>query len=344
MRTRQYLPGDETRLMTIQRYIAEGERSHPGATGEFSTLLRNIALAAKIVSREVRRAGLVDILGAVQDTNSSGDEVQKLDMFANQIFINSLESGGQLCVMASEENESIIPIPDEFPCGKYAMLFDPLDGSSNISSNVTIGTIFSIYRRVSSGCRGTEQDVVQLGCRQVAAGYVMYGSSTILVFTSGNGVHGFTLDATIGSFLLSHPDIHIPARGACYSVNEGNRTLWEDGFRRYIEYLQTPDEASGKPYSARYVGSMIADVHRTLLSGGLFAYPADKRNPNGKLRLMYEANPMAFIVEQAGGRATDGVRRLLDIQPENVHQRTAVFMGSVDDVHEAEAFLADRRR
>lgn len=340
---RQYFPGDETHLMTIQRYIAQLEREYPEATGEFSTLLRNLALAAKIVSREVRRAGLVDILGRVQSTNSSGDEVQKLDMYANQIFINSLEAGGQLCVMASEENESIIPIPDEFPCGHYAILFDPLDGSSNISSNVTIGTIFSIYRRVSEGRHGTTDDVIQPGHKQVAAGYIMYGSSTIMVVTTGNGVQGFTLDATIGSFLLSHPNMTIPKRGTTYSVNEGNRKLWDEGFQRYIDHLQTPDAASGHPYKARYVGSMIADVHRTLLHGGVFAYPGDSKNPQGKLRLMYEANPMALIVEQAGGMATDGHTRLLDIAPDSVHQRTPVFLGSEEDVREAMDFLTGKR-
>jgi fructose-1,6-bisphosphatase I len=329
--------------MTIQRYIAQEERMHPEATGEFSTLLRNLALAVKIVSREVRRAGLVDILGRASATNTSGDEVKKLDVFANEMIINALESGGQLCVMASEENETVIPIPEEFPCGKYAMLFDPLDGSSNIEANVTIGTVFSIFRRVSGGGPGTEADVVQPGVKQVAAGYVMYGSSTILVFTVGNGVQGFTLDPTIGSFLLSHPNMTIPPRGSIYSVNEGNRLLWDEPFQRYLDYLQTPDASSKHPYKARYVGSMIADVHRTLLYGGIFAYPADSANPKGKLRLMYEANPMAFIIEQAGGRATDGKQRIMEVVPSDVHERVPLFIGSTEDVLEAEEFLAGRR-
>ncbi|MCB2203591.1 class 1 fructose-bisphosphatase [bacterium] len=340
---RQYLPGDETRLMTIQRYIAEEERLHPDATGEFSTLLRNLALAVKIVSREVRRAGLVDILGRAETTNPSGEDVKKLDVFANQMIINAMESGGQLCVMASEENESVIPIPEEFPCGHYAMLFDPLDGSSNIEANVTIGTVFSIFRRVTGGKQGNEADVVQPGIKQVAAGYIMYGSSTILVFTTGNGVQGFTLDPTIGSFLLSHPNLTIPSRGRIYSVNEGNRKTWDEGFQRYIDFLQTPDSAAGHPYKARYVGSMIADVHRTLLYGGVFAYPADSGSPNGKLRLMYEANPMAFIIEQAGGRASDGSKRILEIEPTDIHQRTPLLLGSREDVLEAEDFIAGRR-
>ncbi|MBE0645971.1 MAG: class 1 fructose-bisphosphatase [Bacteroidetes bacterium] len=343
MPDRAYIPGDEARIMTIQRYIAEMERIHPDATGEFSTLLRNLALAAKIVSREVRRAGLVDILGGASLTNVHGEDVKKLDVFANQMIINAMESGGQLCVMASEENETIIPIPEEFPCGHYAMLFDPLDGSSNIDVNVTIGTIFSIFHRVSDGERGTEADVVQSGDKQVAAGYIMYGSSTIMVFTTGEGVQGFTLDPTIGAFLLSHPNMTIPKRGRYYSVNEGNRMLWDNGFRRYIEHLQTPDFESGRPYKSRYVGSMIADVHRTLLYGGVFAYPADESNPNGKLRLLYEANPMAYIIEQAGGRAVDGSRRILEIEPHDIHQRTPVILGSEEDVRVAEAFIAGTR-
>lgn len=340
---RQYIPGDEVHIMSIQRHIAEMERSHPEASGEFSTLLRNLALAAKIVSREVRRAGLVNILGRAAFTNVHGEDVKKLDLFANQMIINAMESGGQLCVMASEENETIIPIPPEFPCGHYVMLFDPLDGSSNIDVNVTIGTIFSIFRRVTPQGRGTVEDVVQPGFKQVAAGYIMYGSSTIMVFTTGEGVQGFTLDPTIGSFLLSHPNMTIPKRGRYYSTNEGSRQLWDNGFRRYIDFLQTPDKASGRPYKARYVGSMIADVHRTLLYGGIFCYPADSLNPNGKLRLMYEANPMALIIEQAGGRASDGHRRILEIEPTDIHQRTPIFLGSEDDVLDVEAFIAGNR-
>ncbi|PLX31620.1 MAG: class 1 fructose-bisphosphatase [Ignavibacteria bacterium] len=343
MNTRPYIPGDETRIMTIQRYIAQEERMHPGATGEFSTLLRNLALAVKVVSREVRRAGLVDILGKASTSNVSGDEVKKLDVFANDMIINALESGGQLCVMASEENETVIPIPEEFPCGGYAMLFDPLDGSSNIDANVTIGTVFSIFKRVSKGVRGTVEDVVQPGYRQVAAGYIMYGSSTIMVFTTGKGVQGFTLDPTIGAFLLSHPDLTIPKRGNIYSVNEGNRQMWDEGFRRYIDYVQSDDPATGRPYKGRYVGSMIADVHRTILYGGVFAYPGDTKNPEGKLRLLYEANPVAFLVEQAGGRATDGHRRILDIEPTDVHQRTPLLLGSTDDVLIAEEFINGKR-
>ncbi len=339
----QYNPGDETRLVTIQRHIVEHEREHPDATGSFSALLRDLALAAKVVSREVRRAGLVDILGSSSSINISGDDQKKLDVFANQMIINAMEHGGHLCVMASEEDESIIPIPEPYHNGKYVMLFDPLDGSSNIDANVTIGTIFSIFRRVSLDGPGQEADVIQPGYRQLAAGYIMYGSSTIMVYTTGHGVHGFTLDPTIGAFLLSHPNMTIPRKGKIYSTNEGNRIHWDEGMKAYIDYLQQSDKKSGRPYSARYVGSMVADIHRTILYGGIFLYPADKKNPKGKLRLMYEANPMALIVEQAGGRATDGKNRILDIVPRNIHQRTPVLLGSVDDVRLAEEFIQGQR-
>jgi fructose-1,6-bisphosphatase I len=333
----------ETKIMTIQRYIAQSERHHPEATGAFSTLLRSIALAAKVVSREVRRAGLVDILGQASITNVSGDEVKKLDIFANRMVINSLEHAGQLCAMASEEDESIIPVPPEFHAGKYVMLFDPLDGSSNIDANVTIGTIFSIVKRITESGQGTEEDVLQPGYKQVAAGYVMYGASTIMVISTGEGVQGFTLDPTIGEFLLSHKDIRIPQRGKIYSINEGNKVHWSDGIRRYIEYLQELDSETNRPYSARYIGSMAGDVHRTLLYGGIFMYPGDKKNPNGKLRLLYEANPMAYIVEQAGGRAIDGSQRILDIIPSSIHQRVPVFLGSTNEIDLLEEFLKNKR-
>lgn len=327
-------------ITTIQRFIAETERSVPGATGAFSEILRNLALAAKIVSREVRRAGLADILGKAEQSNPSGDDVKKLDVFANEMIVRAMEHGGQLCVMASEENESVIPIPDRFPKGKYVMVFDPLDGSSNIDANVTIGTIFSILRRKSESGHGTMEDIVQPGYEQVAAGYIMYGSSTIMVFTSGNGLNGFTLDSTIGSFLLSHRDMKIPSKGKIYSVNEGNKKMWDEGIRRYVEYLQETDPATNRPYSMRYVGSMIADVHRTILYGGIFMYPGDSKNPDGKLRLIYEASPMAFVVEQAGGKATTGKERILDIQPTKLHQRVPVFLGSVEDVEMAEKYIS----
>jgi len=343
MQNHSYVAGDKTRIMTIQRFIAESERHFPSATGTFSELLRSLALAAKVVSREVRRAGLVDILGQASRVNFSGDDVKKLDLFANQIIINSMEHGGNLCAMASEEDESIIPIPEEFPEGKYVLLFDPLDGSSNIEANVTIGTIFSILKRKSRNGRRRVADVIQAGNNQVAAGYIMYGSSTIMVFSTGNGVYGFTLDPTIGEFLLSHSKMHIPHKGKIYSINEGNRLLWSDGVRRYIDFLQQTDISTGRPYSSRYVGSMVADVHRTILYGGIFLYPRDKKNPEGKLRLLYEANPMAYLIEQAGGKASTGERRILDVETTDIHKRVPVFMGSIEDVCIAEDFYMGKR-
>ncbi len=324
--------GNETRICTIQRHITESEKLHPGASGTFSSLLRDVALAAKVVSREVRRAGLVDILGKTETANASGDEQKKLDVFANELFISTLEYGGHLCAMASEEDEKLITIPEEYRNGDYIILFDPLDGSSNIDANVTIGTIFSVMHRVTPGGPGTVEDILQPGYAQIAAGYIMYGSSTIMVFTAGHGVHGFTLDPTIGAFLLSHENIRIPGHGSIYSTNEGNRNLWSAGMRRAVEEFQRTDALNGRPYTARYVGSLVADVHRTLLYGGIFMYPGDTKNPKGKLRLLYEANPMAFILEQAGGMATDGRGRILEIQPTEIHQRTPVFLGSPQDV------------
>jgi fructose-1,6-bisphosphatase I len=245
--------------------------------------------------------------------------------------------------MASEENEDVLNIPEEYPTGKYVLLYDPLDGSSNIDANITIGTIFSIYRRITPSGKGTMQDCLQPGYKQVAAGYVVYGSSTMFVYTTGDGVHGFTLDPSIGEFILSHENIRIPKRGRIYSVNEGNYRWWYDGMKKYVKYLQQEDRATQRPYSARYIGSMVADIHRTLLYGGIFMYPGDERSPNGKLRLMYEANPMSIIVEQAGGKATNGEKRIVDIAPASLHQRTPIFIGSEDDVTECEEFLQGRR-
>jgi fructose-1,6-bisphosphatase I len=253
-----------------------------------------------------------------------------------------MDHGGHLCVMASEENEDVLHIPDDYPKGKYVLLFDPLDGSSNIDANVTIGTIFSIYRRVSNSGKGTLADCTQPGYKQIAAGYVVYGSSTMLLYTTGDGVHGFTLDPSIGEFLLSHENIRVPKRGRIYSVNEGNYRYWDDGVKKYIKYLQEENKETGRPYSGRYIGSMVADIHRTLLYGGIFLYPGDSRYPHGKLRLMYEANPMSFIMEQAGGAATDGSRRILDVIPETLHQKTPLFIGSEEDVTLCNKFLNGR--
>ncbi|NCS81761.1 MAG: class 1 fructose-bisphosphatase [Ignavibacteria bacterium] len=331
------------RFMTLERHIIEGERQHPEATGELSALLSNLALAAKVISREVNKAGLVDILGFTGDENVHGEKVKKLDIYANDMMIKAMDHGGHLCAMASEEEEDIIHIPTQHRVGKYVILFDPLDGSSNIDANISIGTIFSIYKRLSpDGTPGTMEDCLQPGINQVAAGYVVYGSSTILVYTTGadHGVHGFTLDPSIGEFLLSHENITTPKKGKIYSINEGNYLYWHPGLKKYIKYLQEEDAATARPYSTRYIGSMVADIHRNMLYGGIFMYPADSRSPNGKLRLMYECNPMAMVIEAAGGRAIDGKQRIMEIVPTSLHQRIPIFIGSADDVTTVEGFMA----
>jgi len=330
-----------SKLITIERHIVEAGALHPEATGEFSRLLRDFMLALRIVARDVRRAGLNDMLGMTEDTNVHGENVKRLDIHANEVIFRSMDHGGHLCVMASEEAESIIPIPDEYRKGKYVLVFDPLDGSSNIDVNVSIGTIFSIYRRIdeSSVEAGTVEDCLQPGWKQVAAGYAMYGSSTQFVYTTGDGVDVFTFDPTIGEFLLTFEKIRIPERGKIYSVNSGNAHKWSPGLREYVTHLLRPSDDGCRPYSLRYVGTMVADIHRTLYYGGIFMYPADTSAPTGKLRLVYEVNPMAFIIEQAGGRATDGKNRIMDVTPESLHQRIPCFMGSTQDVLEVESYL-----
>lgn len=333
---------NSVKFWTLARHIVEEERKYPEATGELSNLLHDLSLATKVISLEVNKAGLADILGFTGDNNVHGEQVKKLDIFAHDMMVRAMDHGGHLCAMASEEEEDIIHIPSEFHIGKYVLLFDPLDGSSNIDANVSIGTIFSIYRRVTpDGKPGTMEDCLQPGCEQVAAGYVVYGSSTMLVYTVGNGVHGFTLDPAFGEFILSHPNIQTPKKSKLYSINEGNYLYWHPGLKKYIKYLQEEDKETNRPYTSRYIGSMVADIHRNLLYGGIFMYPADSRNPNGKLRLMYECNPMAFLIEQAGGRATNGQTRILDIQPESLHQRIPIFIGSEDDVKLVEQFMAN---
>ena len=329
-----------SRVTTIERFILDQEEKYPEATGELSNLLYDIALAAKIIAASIRRAGLVNILGAAGNVNVQGEEQQKLDIFANETMTNALNHTGRVCVMASEEDEKIIPVPDQYPAGKYAVLYDPLDGSSNIDVNGAVGTIFSIYRRVSMEGRGSELDVLQAGCKQVAAGYVIYGSSTMLIYSTGQGVAGFTLDPSIGEFLLSHPKICTPRVGKYYSVNESNFARWSKGTQWAVRgfHGDRPDEIAGK--NSRYIGSLVADFHRNLLSGGIFMYPADAKNTRGKLRLLYEASPMAFIAEQAGGSATDGVNRILDIVPHDLHQRTPLVIGSREDV----GYVADTLR
>ncbi|HEX6134481.1 MAG TPA: class 1 fructose-bisphosphatase [Longimicrobiales bacterium] len=328
------------RIVTIERHIIDMERQHPEATGAFSTILYDLAFAAKMIAREVNMAGLVDILGGTDERNIHGEQVQKLDAWAHDVIFKALDHCGQLACMASEEADEFIPIPDKFRAGKYVLLYDPLDGSSNIDANVSIGTIFSIHRKITTGERGTEQDCLQRGRDQVAAGYVVYGSSTMLVYTTGYGVHGFTLDPSIGEFLLSHPDIRIPSPGKrIYSVNEGNYANWSGGQRAFVDHLKNVDGSNAKPFSSRYIGSLVADFHRTLLYGGIFMYPADRQNVNGKLRLLYEAAPLAFIAEQAGGRGSSGEQDIADVVPTSLHQRTPLYLGSKELVDRAEQFL-----
>lgn len=330
-----------SKLITIERHIVEEGALHPEATGEFSRLLRDFMLALRIVARDVRRAGLNDMLGLTDSTNTHGERVKRLDIHANDVIYRSMDHGGHLCVMASEEADTIMEIPDEYRKGKYVLVFDPLDGSSNIDVNVSIGTIFSVYRRIDESLTtaGCVDDCLQEGWKQVAAGYAMYGSSTQFVYTTGNGVDVFTFDPTIGEFLLTFEKIRIPERGKIYSVNSGNAYKWSAGMRAYVTHLLKPAEDQSRPYSLRYVGTMVADIHRTLYYGGIFMYPAEVGAPNGKLRLVYELNPMAYIIEQAGGRATDGKNRIMDLKPEGLHQRVPCFMGSPQDVLEAESFL-----
>ena len=332
------MPGSE--VITIERFIMEQERLYPEATGELSNLLYDLCLAAKIISRHVRRAGLTDILGTAGAVNVSGDLQQKLDLFANETVRKSVQHTGRVCVTASEEDPEPVPVPPGKPAGKYVVLFDPLDGSTNIDVNVSIGTIFSIHRRVTrKPATAGLADCLQMGRKQVAAGYILYGSSTMLVYTTGRGVHGFTLDPTIGEFLLSHPDIRTPAVGRYYSVNESNWNRWTPAVQRVVAAFKN-GEGAVQPKNARYIGSLVADIHRNLISGGVFLYPAATHQPLGKLRLLYEAAPLAFVVEQAGGRATDGCRPILDLVPADLHQRTPLVIGSADDVAFAAGVLA----
>lgn len=314
-----------TGFSTLARFILAEQRHFPQATGDFSLILEQIAFAAKIISWEVNKAGIANIVGAAGSANVHGEVQQKLDVFANTKMIQSLDHLGLLCGMASEEDEGIIPIPDKYPKGKYLVVFDPLDGSSNIDVNINIGTIFGVYKKLDGEGEARTEDFLQSGRNLVAAGYIVYGSSTMLVYTTGRGVNGFTLDPSVGEFILSHPDIMIPERGKIYSANEGNFDKWDAVTQQYIKDLRSDKE---RAYSARYIGSLVADFHRNLLKGGVFLYPGDTKNPRGKLRLMYEAIPLAFVIEQAGGRATDGKQDILDIQPENIHQRVPLIIGS----------------
>ncbi len=329
----------DTSVVTIDRYIIEQERRFPEATGELSGILYDLALASKMIANKVRLAGLVDILGAEGTQNVQGEMQQKLDVIANDIIVKAMDHGGRLCAMASEEHEAIIPIPSKFKRGKYLLLFDPLDGSSNIDVNVPVGTIFSVLRKFTEGEEGRLADMLQPGYKQVAAGYVIYGSSTMLVYTTGHGVHGFTLDPSIGEYLLSHPDMRIPEHGRYLSVNDAYEQIWDEPVRALMRRYRGLD-GKREAMNVRYVGSLVADFHRNLLGGGLFAYPSNKKSPDGKLRLLYECNPLAFICEQAGGAAIDGYRRILDVAPTELHQRSPYYVGSRRDVEIAAEMLA----
>jgi fructose-1,6-bisphosphatase I len=329
----------EDRLLTLEEFIIQSQNKFPGATGDLSQLLRDIGLAAKIISREVNKAGITNILGYEGSQNVHGENVKKLDLFSDQQLIRALDRADIICMVISEENDGIVRMSTD--SGKYIVYLDPLDGSSNIDVNVSIGSIFSIYMRdTPEDQQPTEDDALQKGSKQVAAGYVLYGSSTTMVYTTGMGVSLFTLDPSIGEFILSERRIEMPDHGTIYSINEGNSCTFSDQLKEYIDYCKEEDDEGGRPYSARYIGSMVADVHRTLIKGGIFIYPESSKYPNGKLRLMYECNPLSMVIEQAGGKAIDGKKnRIMDIEPEAIHQRTPIYMGSKENVEEVERFL-----
>lgn len=328
---------------TIERHILEQQKHYPHASGEFSNLLYDMALAGKMIAREIRSAGLTDIIGAAGTENIYGERQQKLDIYADSLIFKLNDHTQRLCAMASEEHDEIMPVPTHFSTGKYVLLYDPLDGSSNIDVNVSVGTIFAVHRKISTGEHGTLEDVLQAGSQLVAAGYMIYGSSTMMVYSTGQGVHGFTLDPSIGEFLLSHPNIRIPEPPKFYSANHGHEKYWTDGVRRFTRWLQgVDDQEASEALSNRYIGSLVSDFHRNLLQGGVFFYPADLRDaqkPYGKMRLMFEAQAMAFIAQNAGGYASDGVGNVLDLQPHTLHQRLPLFIGNRHLVEQAEKYI-----
>ena len=328
-----------SKIVTIERFILDYQPDY--ARGEFTNLLYDIALAAKVIAHKTNRAGLVDILGRAGATNIQGEQQQKLDVFADDIIFRICDHTGRLCAMASEEREEMICIPEPFKKGSYVLVYDPLDGSSNIDVNVSIGTIFGIYRCLDWDLRGRLEDVLQAGRKLVAAGYVLYGSSTMLVYTTGQGVHGFTLDPELGEFLLSHENMRLPDPPAYYSVNHAYFHRWSPAVQRYLRWLQGGEEGQGPTLSSRYIGSLVADFHRNLLRGGIFCYPAEKNKPNGKIRLLYEAGPLAFLAEQAGGYASNGYGSILDIEPTDLHERTPLFVGNRSLVYRLERFLQE---
>jgi fructose-1,6-bisphosphatase I len=329
--------------LTLSRFITQNPEAHPGATGEFAGLLSQIGLVGKLIAQDLRCAGLIDILGTTGVINVQGETVKKLDEIANETFLKAFHQSGLVCALASEEMEKPVLLPENWPQAKYMLLFDPLDGSSNTDCNMPLGAIFSVVKFERKDRMPTEDDLVRKGTEQVAAGYLLFGSSTMLVFTVGQGVHGFTLEPGIGEYLLSHEQIRIPARGKVYGVNEGNYHKWTAGTKKYVDDLKVPDKNSGKPYSVRYSACLVADVHRILLGGGIYLYPGELDKPEGKLRLLYEANPLAWVVEQAGGRASTGTMRILDVEAKQLHQRVPLFIGSADNVRDAEQFIQGRR-
>lgn len=328
-------------MKTLIQFINETQQDYTDASGDFSRLLHDIGIAAKIVNREINKAGLSQIMGESGYVNVQGEEQKKLDVFANEQFIAALRYGGQCCALASEENDEIIIFENDISKnGKYVVAIDPLDGSSNIEVNVSIGTVFSIYRRLSPvGEDGKIEDLLQSGVSMVAAGYVIYGSSTMLVYSTGQGVNGFTYDPSVGLFLLSHPNMKIPEKGNIYSINEANYIYFPEGVKEYLKYCQEDDKATLRPYTTRYIGSLVADFHRNLIRGGIYIYPGTIKNPTGKLRLLYECNPVAYLAEQAGGKASDGFNRILEINPYTIHQRSPLFVGSTHMVDKAEYFM-----
>lgn len=336
-------PEGQKNIITIERHILREQQFYPEATGVLTNILYDLALAGKYISSQTNRGGLEEILGQAGDINIQGEEVMKLDDIADRTIYHLNDHTGRLAVMASEEHEEILPIPDNYPAGKYVLLFDPLDGSSNIDNNVGVGTIFAIFRRKSDSGRGTLGDCLQRGRNLVVAGYLLYSVSTMLVYTSGRGVHGFTLDTNVGEFLLTHPNMHFPGRPKYYSANQGNQKYWSEGIQRFTRYLQGFEE-DGKALASRYIGSLVADFHRNLISGGIYYYPADSKDPkktSGKLRLLYECAPLALLAEQAGGYGSDGRRNILDIEPTSLHQRTPFFVGNNTLVARAEEFIMD---
>jgi len=336
--------GDRSSLMTLEQFIIDRQEQFPHSTGSFSRLLRDVSVAAKIITRNIRRAGILDVLGESGAVNVQGEHQKKLDQIAHREIVRALRKGGECCLIGSEEQPDAIPLnPNAETRERYAVFFDPLDGSSNTDVNASVGTIFSVYVLPEEGEIDNVLDAaLQRGTEQVAAGYVAYGSSTILVFTTGNGVNGFTLDPSIGEFLLSHPDLQIPDEGTMYSANEADIEDFSSNLQDFLRWLKRKNPETGQRIRARYIGSFVSDFHRNLIGGGLYMYPSTPYHPDGKLRLMYEANPMAFLVEQAGGRASDGRRRILDIEPTELHQRTPLFIGSAPMVEAAEAFLQGR--